>query len=195
MRQRGRIGGLDDRQGQVEDLEHALEAEADQGGHQVDAGVGQLGQRPVELGHVQGQGDDGADLQRPGDGLAAAQRVGQRGRQRPSGDGAPPFNVESLITLATSGPQGLWPATSTTAVWVGAGILTVLVFALVMVAVAKWVGRRDVKEAGTADRTDVAALAPSPGLEVSTTVDLVQPSSTRLCARLLLPGEAPGGGN
>jgi hypothetical protein len=67
--------------GQVEDLEDPLEA--DQRGHQVDPGVGELRQRAVELGDVQGRARRRCRPRgRAVDDDAAADEVDERGRER-----------------------------------------------------------------------------------------------------------------
>ena len=56
------MGRVDDRRGEVEHLEHALEA--DERGHDVDLHVGERGQRPVQPVEVRREGDEGADAER-----------------------------------------------------------------------------------------------------------------------------------
>lgn len=77
-----------------------------------------------------------------------------------SGDDAPPFTVDAAITLVTDGPVGLWPATTPQTVWATSVVLALLVAAVVAVVTVKWTRRRHVQEAGTADRRDMAGLAP-----------------------------------
>ena len=79
---------LGDQRLQVEDLEDPLEA--DQGAHHLDTGAGQCGQRGVEAGEQQGEGDDGARVQAAAQCVVAAESVdqgeGQGGHQGEGGD-------------------------------------------------------------------------------------------------------------
>ena len=65
---------------QVEDLEDPVER--DQRAHHVDPDVAQRGERAVEPGEQQGEGDHGAGGDAAGDREPAAQAVGQRLRER-----------------------------------------------------------------------------------------------------------------
>ena len=74
------VGLLGDQRRQVEHLEDPLEA--DQGGHHVDPGAGQRGERRVEAGEEQGERDDGAGLEPAVQREVAAQAVDEGERQR-----------------------------------------------------------------------------------------------------------------
>lgn len=76
---------LVDQRLEVEHLEDALEA--DEGAHDLDAGPGQGGQRRVEAGEEQGEGDDGSRVEGAFDGEVAAQAVDEReGEGRDEGE-------------------------------------------------------------------------------------------------------------
>ena len=64
----------------VEHLEHPLEA--DERGHHVDPGVGELGERPVDAGDEGGQGHEGARAERAVDDEDAPEPVDGRGGER-----------------------------------------------------------------------------------------------------------------
>ena len=74
------VGVLFDHGLDVEDLEDALEG--DEGGHDVEVDVRELGQRLVEAGQVAGQRDDGTDLQLTVDRGDTAEAVDERRGQR-----------------------------------------------------------------------------------------------------------------
>ncbi len=88
---RGRVGLLLDERLEVEHLEHPLEA--DQGGHDLDPGAGQAGERGVEAGEQQGERHHGAGLEPALERQVAAEPVHQGERQgrdqREGGDEAP----------------------------------------------------------------------------------------------------------
>ena len=88
VRHRARLGPLRDERLEVEDLEDALEA--DQGAHHLDAGAGERGQRRVEAGEEQREGDDRARVEAgraaPEAAEAVHEREGQRGDQGERGD-------------------------------------------------------------------------------------------------------------
>ena len=85
-----RVRLLRDRRLQVEDLEHALEA--DQRGHDVDLDVRHRGERTVQAAEVGGERDDHADGELPADRHHAAEAVDERdgdGRQGGQADPEP----------------------------------------------------------------------------------------------------------
>ena len=83
-----RVRLLGDQRLQVEDLEDPLEA--DERAHHLDAGAGEGGQRRVQAGQQQREGDDGTGVegaaQRQVTAEAVDEREGQRGHHRQRGD-------------------------------------------------------------------------------------------------------------